>query len=381
MSDQNGGEKRPNSSNKRGGRQGRSRNNNRSHRGGQNRKPKRYGGVSKAVLMERNAEQITAMEDKANRRFERKEPPMGFPDDLKEPNTHHFTWTTLPVPLKDEEALAKLVLRKGEFGWLDDERVDELAKIVEPHSMNLDQALSLRSALMQQKTVYGHGRLRSRAKEMLRLYKEGVSVVDLSQRFDGPPMNVFRLILAEMRWSKTKIKESLREPSRLSKREQKEFEAAEAADRVSNVDQGESQEKADLFEDVLADIITLDQFSRVIHRKTAKAFSNDAAAASLARRALSDDAFMKQAAPLERMFIEMPLMHSEDVADHESLLAMRGIDVSGIDVDGAHDDFAVKHYCVVRKFGRYPYRNKVLGRVNTPEEQVYLDSRPSTYGQ
>ena len=220
---------------------------------GSNRKPKRYGGVSKAVLMERNAEQITAMEDKANRRFERKEPPMGFPDDLKEPNTHHFTWTTLPVPLKDEEALAKLVLRKGEFGWLDDERVDELAKIVEPHSMNLDQALSLRSALMQQKTVYGHGRLRSRAKEMLRLYKEGVSVVDLSQRFDGPPMNVFRLILAEMRWSKTKIKESLREPSRLSKREQKEFEAAEAADRVSNVDQGESQEKADLFEDVLAD--------------------------------------------------------------------------------------------------------------------------------
>ncbi len=253
MSDENGGEKRPNSSNTRGGRRGRSRNNNRSHRGGQNRKPKRYGSTSKAVLMERNAQQITAMENKANQRFERKEPPMGFPDDLSEPNTHHFKWTTLPVPLKDEEALAKLVLRKGEFGWLDDERVDELAKIVEPHNMNLDQALSLRSALMQQKTVYGHGRLRSRAKEMLRLYKEGVSVVDLSQRFDGPPMNVFRLILSEMRWSKTKIKESLREPSRLSKREQKEFEAAEAADRVSNVDQGESQEKADLFEDILAD--------------------------------------------------------------------------------------------------------------------------------
>ena len=135
------------------------------------------------------------------------------------------------------------------------------------------------------------------------------------------------------------------------------------------------------FEDVLADIITLDQFSRVIYRKTAKAFSNDAAAASLARRALRDDAFMEQASSLERMFIEMPLMHSEDIADHESLLAMRGIDVRGIDVDGAHDDFAVKHYCVVRKFGRYPYRNKVLGRANTPEEQAYLDSRPSTYGQ
>ena len=56
-----------------------------------------------------------------------------------------------------------------------------------------------------------------------------------------------------MRWSKSKIKEHLRQPSRLSERERTEFEAAEAADRVSNVDQGESQERADLFEDILAD--------------------------------------------------------------------------------------------------------------------------------
>ena len=256
MSDQNSGDKRPSSSKKRGNNRGRSRNGNhrnRSNRGGHHRKTKRYGGTSKAVLEERHAQRIAETEQDANERFNRKDLPMGFPEGLDEPNTHRFDWVTSPVPLKDEEALSKLVLRKGEFGWLDDERVDELAKIVDTHKMNLDQALSLRSALMQQKTVYGHGRLRSRAKEMLRLYKEGVSVVDLSQRFDGPPMNVFRLILAEMRWSKTKIKESLREPSRLSQRERKEFEAAEAADRVSNVDQGESQEKADHFEDILAD--------------------------------------------------------------------------------------------------------------------------------
>jgi len=256
MSDQNSGDKRPNSSKKRGKNRGRSRNGghrNRSNRGGQHRKPKRYGGTSKAVLEERHSQRIAETERDANERFNRKELPMGFPEGLDAPNTHRFDWATSPVPLKDEEALSKIVLQKGEFGWLDDERVDELAKIVDTHKMNLDQALSLRSALMQQKTVYGHGRLRSRAKEMLRLYKEGVSVVDLSQRFDGPPMNVFRLILAEMRWSKTKIKESLREPSRLSQRERKEFEAAEAADRVSNVDQGESQEKADQFEDILAD--------------------------------------------------------------------------------------------------------------------------------
>jgi len=144
-------------------------------------------------------------------------------------------------------------MRKGEFGWLEDERVDQIAVLAEGYKMTLEQALSLRSALLQQKTVYGHGRLRSQGKNMLRLYKEGVSVVDLSTRFDFPPMNIFRIILTEMRWSKSKIKESLRQPSKLSKREREEFEAAEAADRVSNVDQGESQERADLFEDILAD--------------------------------------------------------------------------------------------------------------------------------
>jgi hypothetical protein len=252
MSGRDGDEKRPNSSKNRGDNRGRSRNN-RSNRGGSSRRPKRYGGTSKAVLEERHSEAIAHMDLNANGRFERKEAPLGFPEGMEEPRTFNFTWTTNPVPLKDEEALAKQVLRKGEFGWLDDDRVDELAAIVEHHNMTLDQALSLRSALMQQKTVYGHGRLRARGKDMLRLYKEGVSVVDISQRFDGPPMNVFRLILAEMRWSKTKIKESLREPRRLKERERKEFESAEAADRVSNVDQGEAQEKADLFEDILAD--------------------------------------------------------------------------------------------------------------------------------
>jgi len=252
MSGRDGDEKRPNSSKSRGDNRGRSRNN-RSNRGGSSRRPKRYGGTSKAVLEERHSEAIAHMDLNANGRFERKEAPLGFPEGMEEPRTFNFTWTTNPVPLKDEEALAKQVLRKGEFGWLDDDRVDELAAIVEHHNMTLDQALSLRSALMQQKTVYGHGRLRARGKDMLRLYKEGVSVVDISQRFDGPPMNVFRLILAEMRWSKTKIKESLREPRRLKERERKEFESAEAADRVSNVDQGEAQEKADLFEDILAD--------------------------------------------------------------------------------------------------------------------------------
>ena len=226
----------------------------RNNRGGNREsRPRRYGSTAKKTLEERNATVIEEMETQARGRFDKKPTPMGFPEDLVEPKTFKFEWDISPVPLKDEEAMADKVMRKGEFGWLEDERVDEIAVIAKDYKMTLEQALSLRSALLQQKTVYGHGRLRSQGQTMLRLYKEGVSVVDLSTRFDFPPMNIFRIILTEMRWSKSKIKESLRQPSRLSERERTEFEAAEAADRVSNVDQGESQERADLFEDILAD--------------------------------------------------------------------------------------------------------------------------------
>ena len=226
----------------------------RNNRGGNREsRPRRYGSTVKKTLEERNATVIEEMETQARGRFDKKPTPMGFPEDLVEPKTFKFEWDISPVPLKDEEAMADKVMRKGEFGWLEDERVDEIAVIAKDYKMTLEQALSLRSALLQQKTVYGHGRLRSQGQTMLRLYKEGVSVVDLSTRFDFPPMNIFRIILTEMRWSKSKIKESLRQPSRLSERERTEFEAAEAADRVSNVDQGESQERADLFEDILAD--------------------------------------------------------------------------------------------------------------------------------
>ena len=178
---------------------------------------------------------------------------MGFPDIILEPEKHSFSWQTNPVPLKDEEALAKFVMKKGEFGWLEDERVNEIGRFVDGKNMTLDQALSLRSALLQQKTVYSHGRLKSRAKALFRLYNEGVSVVDLSKRFDFPPMNIFRVILTEKRWSKSRIKECLRDPRKMKKREREEFEKAEAADRVSNVDQSETHSRADLFEEVLAD--------------------------------------------------------------------------------------------------------------------------------
>lgn len=193
------------------------------------------------------------MNQRAEARFERSPPPMAFPETLDTPQRFDFEWELNPVPLSTEEKVAGEVVQRGHFGWLEDDRVDEIADFVDSENMTLDQALSLRSALLQQKTVYSHGRLKSKSRELAKHYRAGTSITELSQRYDFPPMNIFRVVLEAMGWSKKKIKESLREPSSMKTREREEFEAAEAADRVSNVDQSEVQVRADLFEDILAD--------------------------------------------------------------------------------------------------------------------------------
>jgi len=217
------------------------------------KKEKSHGGPSRKSLMERHFEYDSAAKEFAINRFSQSPLPIGIPEDFAEPGHFSFEWENNPVSLKTEANLASKVVRKGEFGWLSDERVAEIGKMVDDLDMTLDQALSLRSAMLQQKTVYSHGQLQARGKALYRLYREGMSIVELSKKFDFPPMNIFRLILKEMGWSKSRIKETLRAPSKFKERERKEFEAAEAADRVSNVDQSETHSRADLFEDILAD--------------------------------------------------------------------------------------------------------------------------------
>lgn len=231
---------------------GRPSNNNNSSRRRSSR-PKRYGGPSRPHLIERSAAEAKTMNQRAEARFQRSPPPMAFPESLDAPQRFDFEWKLNPVPLSTEEKVASEVVQRGHFGWLEDDRVEEIATFVDSENMTLDQALSLRSALLQQKTVYSHGRLKSKSRELAKHYRAGTSIIELSQRYDFPPMNIFRVVLEAMGWSKKKIKESLREPSSMKSREREEFEAAEAADRVSNVDQSEVQVRADLFEDILAD--------------------------------------------------------------------------------------------------------------------------------
>jgi uncharacterized protein (DUF924 family) len=68
-----------------------------------------------------------------------------------------------------------------------------------------------------------------------------------------------------------------------------------------------------------------------------------------------------------RLFFYMPFEHSEDLADQERSVALHRT-LPGKDADA----WAVKHYDVIRRFGRFPHRNAALGRATTPEEQAYL---------
>ncbi len=116
----------------------------------------------------------------------------------------------------------------------------------------------------------------------------------------------------------------------------------------------------------LALILLCDQFSRNMHRRTAKAFSGDAKARETARLAVARG--YPLAYPVEmRTFFYMPFQHSESLADQDfccSLFASTGND--------DYVKYAVEHRDIVARFGRFPHRNDVLGRPCTPEELDYL---------
>jgi uncharacterized protein (DUF924 family) len=116
----------------------------------------------------------------------------------------------------------------------------------------------------------------------------------------------------------------------------------------------------------LALILVLDQFPRNIFRNEARAFATDAAALELARRAV-DRGVDARVDPALRAFVYLPFMHSENLADQERCVAL--CRAAGL-TDNI--DFAVDHADIIRRFGRFPHRNRVLGRATTPEEAAFL---------
>ena len=114
-------------------------------------------------------------------------------------------------------------------------------------------------------------------------------------------------------------------------------------------------------------ILLLDQFPRNMFRGSAAAFAADPLARAAAGRAI-ERGFDRQAAKAERPFFYLPYMHSEALADQE-----RCCDLCRAAGDKGTLKYAELHLDIIRRFGRFPHRNAVLGRGTTPEEQAFLD--------
>jgi uncharacterized protein (DUF924 family) len=121
-------------------------------------------------------------------------------------------------------------------------------------------------------------------------------------------------------------------------------------------------------EGALALLITLDQFPRNMFRMSARAFAADPLARAVATRAIARG-FDQQVPLAERTFFYLPFEHSEALADQE-----RSVALARATGDADMLKWAELHADIIRRFGRFPHRNAVLGRASTPEEQAFLDA-------
>lgn len=119
----------------------------------------------------------------------------------------------------------------------------------------------------------------------------------------------------------------------------------------------------------LALLLLLDQFSRNLHRDSPEAYIADLQARRVARAAVARG-FDRALHPVERIFIYLPFEHSEDRADQDA--SVRLFETLRPWLDATTIDAAGRHHDVIRRFGRFPHRNRALGRVSSAAEIAYL---------
>lgn len=133
----------------------------------------------------------------------------------------------------------------------------------------------------------------------------------------------------------------------------------------------------------LALVIVLDQFPHHIHRDTALAFAHDATSLALSMATLTHGED-KQLTRIERVFLCLPLEHAESIAMQEVSVAQYQQLVTEADeferaLFNNYLDYAQKHRDVIVRFGRFPHRNALLGRLSSPEELAFLKQPGSRF--
>ena len=127
----------------------------------------------------------------------------------------------------------------------------------------------------------------------------------------------------------------------------------------------------------LALVIALDQFPRNLFRGDARAFATDAKALAVAQGAIARG-FDRAALPHQRVFYYLPFEHSEDISMQRRCLALIE-SMPEITARAGYYDYAMRHFEIIKRFGRFPHRNVVLGRESTPEELEFLQQPGATF--
>lgn len=120
----------------------------------------------------------------------------------------------------------------------------------------------------------------------------------------------------------------------------------------------------------VAAVIVLDQFPRNMFRNSARAFETDAKALAISQHAISRG-FDEQVSVQERVFLYMPWQHSENTA-----IQARSVELYTHLGDATVLGYARQHQDIVDRFGRFPHRNRTLGRASTPEEEAFMKTHP-----
>lgn len=127
----------------------------------------------------------------------------------------------------------------------------------------------------------------------------------------------------------------------------------------------------------LALIVLLDQFPRNMFRETPKAFATDSKALAAAQHAVNNN-FDRELLQVEKWFIYLPFEHSENLENQQKSVELFRKLYGKSDIDSMIE-YAMRHFKIIERFGRFPHRNEILGRETTPEEAEFLKQPGSRF--
>jgi uncharacterized protein (DUF924 family) len=130
-------------------------------------------------------------------------------------------------------------------------------------------------------------------------------------------------------------------------------------------------------ESCLALLLLLDQFPRNMFRGTPQAFATDIKALTVAKSAV-EQRLDQELMPVQRWFVYLPFEHSEQWEDQARSLQLWQT-LKDDPASASPIDYAQRHADVIQRFHRFPHRNEILGRVSTPEEQIFLQQQGSSF--